>query len=185
MRFLSKSPKKKNGPAHKTVLLLQPSPAMNPAKDTAYAARSNWSGSMVFELLGEGEATRARTNPESFDFAKARTALRQYRDVQQYFLGDYYPLTEYSQAEDAWMAWQFHRGDLGEGLVQVFRRPKSICESGRLNLQGLDPKAAYSVVNLDTREERVITGDELVNNGLVVSLPERPCSAFFTYKRKA
>ena len=159
--------------------------AMNPAKDTAYTARSTWSGCLGYGLFGDGEAARARANPGTYDFDKAKAELQQYRNVRKYFLGDYYPLTDYSQAEDAWMSWQFHRGDLGEGLVQVFRRPRSICESGKINLQGLDPKARYSVVNLDTREERPMTGDELANKGLVVSLPERPSSAVFTYKRKA
>ena len=158
---------------------------MNPAKDTAYTARSTWSGCLGYGLFGDGEAARARANPGTYDFDKAKAELQQYRNVRKYFLGDYYPLTDYSQAEDAWMSWQFHRGDLGEGLVQVFRRPRSICESGKINLQGLDPKARYSVVNLDTREERPMTGDELANKGLVVSLPERPSSAVFTYKRKA
>ena len=81
------------------------------------------------------------------------------------------------------MAWQFDRGDLAEGMVQVFRRPKSVCESGRITLQGLDPRAAYTVENLDTKEKRTTTGEDLVNKGMEVLLPERPSSAVFIYGR--
>ena len=33
---------------------------------------------------------------------------------------DYYPLSPYSKALDIWMAWQFHRPDLNEGVIQAF-----------------------------------------------------------------
>jgi len=157
--------------------------ALNPAKEDAYATRSTWSGSLVFELLGAGEAAKAIAAPGSFDFTKAKAALQEYREVRDYFLGDYYPITDYSQAEDAWMAWQFHRPDRDSGLVQVFRRPNSICESGRITLQGLDPKASYNVENLDNHEKRTVTGHELTEKGLPITLSERPSSAVLVYKK--
>ena len=49
----------------------------------------------------------------------------EWRKAADYMLGDYYPLTPYSLAEDGWMAWQFDRPDLGEGMVQAFRRAQS------------------------------------------------------------
>ncbi len=42
-----------------------------------------------------------------------------------YFYGDYYPLTPYNRDDTQWIAWQFHRPDLGTGLVQAFRRKNS------------------------------------------------------------
>lgn len=157
--------------------------AFNPAKEDAYAGRSTWSGSMVFELLDAGEAAKAKGDPALFDFAKAKAALQEYRDVRGYFLGDYYPITAYSQAEDAWMGWQFHRADLNAGMVQMFRRPGSICESGHISLQGLDPQAAYTIENLDSHETCVMTGQELLEKKLPVLLPEAPLSLVLVYKR--
>ena len=156
--------------------------ALNPGRESAYAARSTWSGSLVFELFGAGDAVKANTTPGFFDFDKANAALREYRDVREYFLGDYYPITGYSQSEDAWMAWQFHRADLNAGLVQVFRRPDSICESGRITLQGLEPGTEYQVENLDSHEASALRGRELSEKGLLLALPERPMSAVLVYK---
>lgn len=155
--------------------------AVNPAREDAYAFRSTWSGSLVFEIFGAGEAVKALAHPETIDLGKAKAALQQYRDLRKYFLGDYYPLTEYSQAEDAWMAWQFHRDDLNEGIIQVFRRPKSVCETGRFTLQGLDPATTYVAANSDSGDRVIITGEELMNAGLGVSALERPAALVFIY----
>ncbi|HOZ45196.1 MAG TPA: alpha-galactosidase [Candidatus Hydrogenedentes bacterium] len=158
--------------------------AVNPAKDNDYAMRSAWAGSLVFGLFEPGEASQARAHPDAFPFPQAKAALQQYNDVRKYFLGDYYPLTDYSQAEDAWMAWQFHRDDLGAGIVQVFRRPASICETGRIPLRGLESNATYRVENLDTHGVQRVTGTDLTDSGLGVSLLERPSSALFIYTRQ-
>ena len=62
------------------------------------------------------------------------------------------------------MAWQFHRPDLGEGVVQVFRRDDSPYESARFKLHGLDATAKYEVENLDGGKE-TRTGRELMEAG--------------------
>ncbi|HPO12953.1 MAG TPA: alpha-galactosidase [Candidatus Hydrogenedentes bacterium] len=155
--------------------------AVNPAREDAYAFRSTWSSSLVFELFGAGDAKKALAHPETIDVGKTKAVLQQYRDLQKFFLGDYYPLTEYSQAEDAWLAWQFHRDDLNEGLIQVFRRPKSVCETGHLVLQGLNPTTVYMITNLDSGERVTIKGEELMNAGLEVKALERPAALVFIY----
>jgi len=81
------------------------------------------------------------------------------------------------------MAWQFDRPDLGEGMVQVFRRAESIYEVARFKLRGLDPDARYLVDNLDVPGTTEMTGRELADNGLVVVLKQQPGSAVVTYKR--
>lgn len=158
---------------------------VNPRTADAYEFRSSWSSSLAFGLFGNGDAAQAESSQGAAELDKAKTALQQYRSLQKYFLGDYYALTEYSQAEDAWMAWQLHRGDLNEGIVQVFRRAKSVCNAGALALQGLDPKATYTVENLDTHETQTATGEDLATKGLSVSLSERPSSALFVYRMAA
>ena len=62
---------------------------------------------------------------EGIDWDQFRKLTEEWRTISQCLLGDFYPLTPYTLAEDAWIAWQFHRADTGEGVVQVFRRPKS------------------------------------------------------------
>ena len=116
------------------------------------------------------------------DWAQFRRLTEDWKRIAPYFLGDYYPLTSYSQADDVWMAWQFHRPDLGEGMVQVFRRADSLCEAARLRLQGLDPARRYTVTDLDHPGASERTGRELLEQGLPVVMEERPQAAIFIYR---
>jgi alpha-galactosidase len=117
------------------------------------------------------------------DYKAVRRLTDQWREVGPYYLGDYYPLTTYSLENDVWMAFQFDRPDLGEGVVLAFRRPESVYESARFKLQGLDPKAEYSVRNLDAGDAVKVSGKELCETGLQVVLKNQPDSAVITYKR--
>lgn len=94
--------------------------------------------------------------------------------------GDYYPLTPYSLANDVWIGWQFDRPELGEGVVQVFRREKAVESSIRLKLQGLDPNASYEVTDLDKGMTK-LSGRTLMDEGLSVELGPRS-AAIFVYK---
>ncbi|MBN1418623.1 MAG: GH36 C-terminal domain-containing protein [Planctomycetes bacterium] len=68
-------------------------------------------------------------------------------------------------------------------MVQVFRR--ALCAEGavRLRLWGLEPDALYRVVDLDTDDGRELTGEELMDAGLLATLPQRPQAAVFLYER--
>lgn len=147
----------------------------------AYDFRSSYSASVVFGMFGNGDASQAKSVPDNFPFDNVKKTLAQYRGVQNYFLGDYYPLSEYSQALDAWMAWQFHRPDLQEGIAQVFRRQKSPCETGHIALRSLDPEKNYRVTDFDGGEF-TMRGKELMEQGIPVTLKERPAAAVFVYK---
>ncbi|MGL4649247.1 MAG: alpha-galactosidase, partial [Caldilineaceae bacterium] len=103
--------------------------------------------------------------------------------VRKYFYGDFYPLLTFSLAADAWAAWQYHRPDLREGIVLVFRRHASPFAEATLKLRALDPSATYEVTNADTDEAQAVAGKQLLQEGLRVLLPERPQSALFVYQR--
>jgi alpha-galactosidase len=108
--------------------------------------------------------------------------LGQWKANAHFYYDDYYPLTDYSLDESAWMAWQFARADKTAGMVQVFRREESPFETARLKLRGLDPKARYVVTNADTNGESTFTGAELLEHGLPVSLSAKPGALMLLYK---
>lgn len=115
---------------------------------------------------------------------KAVAALRKHLDsylkVRPIYTGDYYPLTPYSLDKTSWIAWQFHRADLNEGVVQAFRRPEAANETLTVRLRGLDPKQRYEIANLDGgKEDR--TGEELMR-GLDITLREKPAAAVLILK---
>jgi len=81
------------------------------------------------------------------------------------------------------MAWQFDCPEDGEGMVQAFRREKSVCESARFKLTGLDLNANYTVKNIDACDSQEMSGGELMEKGLFVSIPEQPGAVIITYKK--
>lgn len=99
-------------------------------------------------------------------------------------LGDFYPLSPYSLANDVWLAWQFHCPDLEEGVVQAFRRDGCPTEAARYQLRGLDPKALYILLDLDTQETAEVSGRELTKAGLSIRVEDQPGSAIITYRKR-
>jgi alpha-galactosidase len=95
-------------------------------------------------------------------------------------MGDYYPLTPYSLKQEDWIAWQFHRPDLNEGVVQAFRRPAAASETLTVQLRGLDSQQRYEITNLDGGKE-VRTGAELMR-GLAITQHKQPAAAVLILK---
>jgi alpha-galactosidase len=141
--------------------------------DNVYAVRSH-----LTPMFGIG-----CTDPlGKIDWAAFRRRIDDWKQVGGCFYGDYYPLTPYSLSESAWIAWQFHQPEKGEGMVQAFRRLK--CPEGemRLKLRGLKPDAVYEVHDLDRDDHPKIDGRTLMESGLVVRLPHPQGAALFHYK---
>ena len=118
------------------------------------------------------------------DYDLMRRLTEEFRQVADYYLGDYYPLSPYSLENDVWMAWQFDCPEIGEGMVQAFRREKSMYESARFKLRGLNPDARYTVKDIDTCDSDEMTGSELMEKGLVISISNQPGAVIITYKKK-
>lgn len=157
---------------------------VNPARDSDYALHSSLSSSLAFGLFGNGDAPQPGPPPADFPFARARSALAQCRQLQPYFLGDYYPLTAYSKARDVWLAWQFDLPERRTGMVQAFRREQCPYDGARFKLSGLDPDARYAVARLDSGETKTLPGRELLDPGLFLTIPKQPGDVVVTYKKQ-
>ncbi|MGC8669139.1 MAG: alpha-galactosidase [Chthonomonadales bacterium] len=120
---------------------------------------------------------------KEIDYPALRKLFADWRRMSAYYYGDYAPLTPYSQADDAWIAWQFHRPEKGDGIVQVFRRPAAPEATTRLKLRWLDPKARYGVSTIERHSVGVFVGKELMEVGLPATLPNRPQAEVFEYRR--
>jgi alpha-galactosidase len=123
------------------------------------------------------------TRKKELDYPLLRRMLAEFDKVEPYLLGDYYPLTPYSLAKNAWIAWQFDEPDLDGGFVQAFRREEAKQSKLTLKLQGLDPNAAYTVENLDGGAITKHSGKDLMTKGLKVNLAEKPAAALFVYRK--
>jgi alpha-galactosidase len=143
-------------------------------KGNEYEIRSVMTAGLVIGLWDEKKGDLSQD---------AVNLLEQYLSLQKYYYGDYYPLTPYSQNNSVWMAWQFDLPEEGEGMVQAFRREKSVYETSRINLIGLEKDAFYTVNDIDTGHQTEIIGRELMGKGLLVNISERPGSAILSYRK--
>ncbi|MDX9755422.1 MAG: alpha-galactosidase [bacterium] len=147
-----------------------------------YEFRSSMCSSLCLNWWVRGDAP-AKPIPDDFPFAWAKETLDQYRTLQKYYHGDFYPLTAHTPAMDAWMAYQLDRPDLGEGMIVALRRPASPYLAASFGLVALDAEAPYLVTNLDTGQSQTLTGKTLTTQGLAVELTEKPGSGIWVYKK--
>ena len=141
-------------------------------KGNEYEIRSAMTAGLNVELPPEDD-------PESM--REARRLIEEYLGIQRFYHGDYFPLTPYSQAPDAWLAYQLALE--GEGIVVALKRPQSQSPSLRVRLYALDAGVPYTVTNLDTKRFQVCSGQELLETGLEVRLEKSPDSAVLRYAR--
>ncbi|MGA2498669.1 MAG: alpha-galactosidase [Tepidisphaeraceae bacterium] len=131
-------------------------------------------------LTGLGYDTR---NNKTLDYALLRKLVAERLQVVDYLWSDFYPLTSWSSEADVWMAWQFDRPEDGKGMIQAFRRPKSVYESARLTLRGLDPQATYRIRDLDSSTESRVSGRDLLDKGLAITIPTPRAAVIVVYEK--
>ncbi len=117
----------------------------------------------------------------TFDSVRAKAITAAYQRVRHLINGDWYGLTGYSRDETKWIASQYHRPDLGEGMVLAFRRANCAEATLRVKLRGLDERAAYRVTSAANGTTRQASGRALMD-GLEITLREAPSSDLITYR---
>ncbi len=152
---------------------------------STYAFRSGYSPGLryTFERFSEPGAPPEGPMRKEFVSQLRKKLVDEYLSVRHCFYGDYYPLTRYSLEEDAWLAWQFDRPDLGEGIVQAFRRSESGILTCQYPLRRLDGAATYEVSSVDLADTQRMSGEELLNDGLRVTISQRPGAVVIRYKK--
>ncbi|MFC1462506.1 GH36 C-terminal domain-containing protein [Verrucomicrobiota bacterium] len=156
--------------------------AVDYADVDTYHFRSNMSASMTLAF------DMRRTD---LNYKLASRLFAQLKEISPDYLGDFYPLTDYTLNNGVWMAWQYDRPDAGRGMVQAFRRQQNADSSKVFRLQGLVPSAQYEVTNFDVEGTTKIpggstpltTGRDLMENGLTVEIKDKPGAAVIAYQR--
>jgi alpha-galactosidase len=117
-----------------------------------------------------------------FPVEQARNLIAEFKRIRPLFYGDFYPLTPHNTGDDVWMAYQFHREDMKQGMVLVFRRVESKDSSIALRFSGLHPDAQYEVTMEDTGVTQILTGEAL-SRGMDVAIEDAPGSSLITYRQ--
>ena len=110
------------------------------------------------------------------------TFLQKFLEVRPLFACDYYPLTDWSDDPNQWIAFQYHDPVHHEGIVQAF------CAAGeknppRLTLRGIEQDRQYQVHNWDEpNHELILSGRELNQQRLELKSAEAAHAITFHYK---
>jgi alpha-galactosidase len=106
---------------------------------TPYLFRSGVNGGGI----SFGEDVR----PENYPRDQLKQAIAEAKRLRKYYFGNYYPLTPVTVDPADWCVVQYHRPLEQDGMVVLFRRPKSCFASYVLyNAQEIEPEADYEVV---------------------------------------
>jgi alpha-galactosidase len=132
--------------------------------------------------LGSSLVTSWDVRDRNLDFPKLRELNAEFWRTAEFFVEDYYPLTEYNPSSDTWMAWQFNRRGQDDGIIQAFRREKCGESIMTFRLNGLNPAAQYEVINFDLEGSTKFSGSELMETGLTVEIKDKPGAAVISYK---
>jgi len=116
-----------------------------------------------------------------FDYGRLRELAKQLKRTVPCYYGDFYPLTPYSRDEESWIAWQFHRPEREEGILQAFRRAKSEASSMTFRFSGLESDSRYRIHDLDKDLATIASGKQLLEEGLSVDIPDRPGAVMIHY----
>jgi alpha-galactosidase len=117
-----------------------------------------------------------------FDTKQAKEFLERYRRVRHLLIGAWYPLFPYSRIRNQWMGSQYHRPDLNEGMILVFRRPLSPYRTAELIFRGLDAEATYQLIHENTGKKELIEGSQLMEN-YEITLPQKRQSILIVYRK--
>jgi hypothetical protein len=102
-------------------------------------------------------------NPDPKNFDVLREGLKEWKKVAPYILKDFYVHTPWHQQADttAFTAFSFVDPEKEKGVIFAFSQEK--CERRELNisLAYAEKGKMYRIVDEDTKEEVILSGDEL------------------------
>jgi alpha-galactosidase len=149
---------------------------IDPVSAQAFRSGHGWSQTLGYDMR-RGD----------LDYGLLRRLADEWRRIVGYYRGDFYPLTPYSRVRGQWMAWQFHRPEPGDGLVEAFRRAECGQATRALPLAALDADATYrlTVSGHDVRpgEPTEMAGRDLMKTGVRIEVPQKPGSCIITYEK--
>lgn len=146
-----------------------------------YRIRSAYGASLATNYTYSERESFADT-PEKLEFIK--NMCEEYKKVRPFYSEDFYPLTEYSDKLDVWCAYQFDRSSQNDGMLQVFRRDNSPYETAVFKLGTIDTSKEYTFTDIDDNSVFKISGKQLKENGLQLTVKEQRTAKIYIYTSK-
>jgi alpha-galactosidase len=111
---------------------------------------------------------------------KFRLFLSKYKELRKNLMGDFYPLLPQPSTSSDWDAWQFHNPATDHGQVMVFKMRGSRANRN-VPLRGLNAQKSYRLSSFPESKEFVVSGAELMSEGVATSLPHPDSAQLFSY----
>jgi len=145
--------------------------------DTEYGFRSLVAGSICHGLR--------EITDSGFDPALTQRMIDEYYSVRHLLIDAWYPLTLQSIAPDQWLASQYHRKDLEEGMVIAYRREQSPYRSLSAGLRWIDPGAMYVLKYHSYPENKpvMVKGSGLMED-FTIEIPNKKASELIIYRKQ-
>jgi alpha-galactosidase len=167
-----------------------------------YSFHSTMASSLCLGWIADGK---------DFDSRRGKQLIDRYKEVRHLLVGGWYPLlpcpndyvdlntrdvdlwlwgggdvSKHKKPYTEWVATQYHRPDLNEGMVLAFRRPESPYSSVQVSLRGIDPTATYEVSwdSKGRKDNKMLPGSKLIG-GFEIVLPEKRSSDLIVYHKVA
>lgn len=110
-----------------------------------------------------------------------KSSVVQAKRCKRYFFGDYYPLVNQQRNPAAWTAYHLYLPAERAGMLVALRREKSDTQAMTFDLLTIDPALQWQFEDYDTGETRIVSGQELRQNGFEVAIPNRRDSRLIFY----
>ncbi len=106
-------------------------------------------------------------------FSHTHPEFSYYNEQKALMSGKYYPLDFGSFDNDKMLAMQFSTEDAQQGTALIYKREKVSDKEYTVKLNGLMGEKTYKIYDIDTPDKiYTLTGNELMNDGLTLPLPE-------------
>lgn len=116
-----------------------------------------------------------------FDRRRAARLTALYRRWRHLLVGHAYPLTPIGRDESTWLATQYHRADLDEGLILAFRRRDCRAETVAVNCRAVAPSVTYRLDVHPVGAHRRVLGEQL-RCGFNLTIAAAPGSQLIHYR---
>ena len=126
---------------------------------------------------------RVFNDRQPMDMTLARRWMGEFRALRHLAVGDFYPLLPHTNSEGEWLAAQYDRPDLGEGLIVAFRRRHCVENSVFLRPRAIDTDATYILEYQSTRGQVERLGRDFAA-GLTLTLSPAPSHEVIRYRRR-
>ena len=98
-------------------------------------------------------------------------------------LYDFYPLTPFTDANDAVVSFQYDSPEKGIGMVVTYLRPE-VTGTHTVYPTHLDADAMYILHDEDgAQPDRTVSGAVLMQEGIPVTAGDKPTAPYYTYRR--